>query len=76
MRLLAVFDRPAFLKTFHKWAAVVAFVASLLGLLVNAQQSIPILYLLSCYAIVTGHWSSYQAAAVESKQDEQNGDDG
>lgn len=71
MRVFALFGRPAFLKAFHKWAAIVTFIASFLGLLVHAQQSIPVLYLLSCYAIVTGHWSSYQAAAVEKKQDEQ-----
>lgn len=70
MKVFALFGRPEFLKTFHKWAAIVAFVGSFLGLLVDAQKSIPVLYLLSCYAIVTGHWSSYQAAAVEKKQDE------
>lgn len=71
MKVFSLFGRPEFLKSFHKWAAVVAFIASFLGLLVNAQKSIPVLYLLSCYAIVTGHWSSWQAASVEVKQDEE-----
>jgi hypothetical protein len=34
------------------------------------SDSIPLIVALSVYAIVTGHWSSWQAARVEVKQDE------
>ena len=35
------------------------------------SDSVPLVVFLSVYAIVTGHWSSYQASRVEVKQDQE-----
>jgi predicted negative regulator of RcsB-dependent stress response len=34
------------------------------------SENIKFLVFISVYAVVTGHWSSWQAARVEEKQDE------
>lgn len=86
MRVFALFGRPEFVAKFHAVAAVVWLAVGVFGLiqyLLYLQdepdplafspiaQSIPILFFISVYANVVGHWSSYQAAKVEVKQDEQ-----
>jgi hypothetical protein len=86
MRVFALFGRPDFIAKFHAIAAGVWLAIGIFGLVQytvylqghhvdNAfspiAQSIPILFFISVYANVVGHWSSYQAAKVEVKQDEQ-----
>ena len=67
-RLSALFGRPAFLRAFHGWATVLWFAASApLALLFGSR--VLFVTLISLYAIVVGHWSSWQAARVEVKQD-------
>lgn len=65
-----MFGRPEVLRAFHGWATVVWFIlafplAYLLG------SSVVFVTFLSLYAVVTGHWSSWQAARVEVRQDEE-----
>jgi len=36
------------------------------------KQSLPYLVFLSVYAVVTGHWASWQAARVEVRQEQDN----
>jgi hypothetical protein len=69
MKVWALFGRPEFLKTFHGWATIVWMVASL-PLAILYGSSVVFVTFLSLYAIVTGHWSSWQAARVEVRQDE------
>lgn len=86
MRVFALFGRPEFVARFHACAAVLWLVIGLFGLVQYLlylrsnpdplafspiAQSIPILFFISVYANVVGHWSSYQAAKVEVKQDEE-----
>lgn len=78
MRIFALFGRPSFLRTFHGIASIVWL---LIGLAVvfapfarPLQKSVAFLVFVSIYANLMGHWSSWQAARVEVKQDEQNGD--
>lgn len=69
MKVFALFGRPAFLRAFHGWATVAWFAASPY-LAVRYGSSVVFVTFLSLYAIVTGHWSSWQAARVEVRQDE------
>jgi hypothetical protein len=63
-----LFGRPTFLRSFHGWATVVWFGISL-PLAMLYGSSVVFVTFLSLYAIVVGHWSSWQAARVEVKQD-------
>jgi hypothetical protein len=68
MRVFALFGRPEFLRSFHGWATVVWFLVSL-PLAYMFGSSVVFVTFLSLYAIVTGHWSSWQAARVEVNQE-------
>jgi hypothetical protein len=70
VRIFALFGRPGFLRAFHGWATLVWFVVSL-PLAIRFGSSVIFVTFLSLYAVVTGHWSSWQAARVEVKQQEQ-----
>jgi hypothetical protein len=69
MKAWALFGRPEFLRSFHGWATIIWFVISF-PLAIMLGSSVVFVTFLSLYAIVTGHWSSWQAARVEVKQDE------
>lgn len=77
-RFVALFGRPAFLRRFHayatwQWAAHFPVVVCLYVFERHAWTAASILYLalVSVYANMVGHWSSWQAARVEVKQEEQ-----
>lgn len=57
------------MRALHGWLAIVWLVASY-PLAAKWGASVFFVTWLSLYAIVTGHWSSWQAARVEVKQDE------
>jgi len=65
----ALFGRPEFLRAFHGWATVF-WIAMAVPSILLWRNSLPNLVGLSVYAVVTGHWSSYQASRVEVRQDE------
>jgi hypothetical protein len=67
--VFALFGRPGFLKGFHGWATIVWFIASF-PLAYFFGSAVVFVTFLSLYAIVVGHWSSWQAARVEVKQEE------
>lgn len=69
-RVFALFGRPQFLRSFHGWATILWF-ASSPYLAWKYGSSVVFVTFLSLYAIVTGHWSSWQAARVEVKQDDE-----
>lgn len=69
MRIWSLFGRPAFLRAFHGWATVVWLLLSL-PLAIRYGSSVIFVTFLSLYAVVTGHWSAWQAARVEVRQDE------
>jgi hypothetical protein len=70
VRIFALFGRPAFLRAFHGWATLVWLIVSL-PLAVAYGSSVIFVTFLSLYAVVTGHWSAWQAARVEVRQDEE-----
>lgn len=89
MKLVEVARDPTFLCRFHKYAAITWFGIGVFGLVQYLfylsshpdphafspiAASVPILFFISVYANVVGHWSSWQAARVEVKQDDENGD--
>lgn len=70
-RFTALFGRPEVLRAVHAWATVFWLVMAPVSMLTGLRNSVAYLVGLSVYAIVTGHWSSWQSARVEVKQDEQ-----
>ena len=60
---------PKTMRALHGWLTVVWFVAAI-PICIYLYDSVPFLVFISVYAVVTGHWSSWQAARVEEKQDE------
>ncbi len=70
MKVFELFGRPEFLQSFHKWATVTWFILSV-PLVFFFGTSVLFVSWLSLYAIVVGHWSSWQATRVEVKQDEE-----
>jgi ABC-type lipoprotein release transport system permease subunit len=61
---------PVFMRKLHGWLTVIWFVAAF-PIMMFWSQSVVFLVFVSVYAVVTGHWSSWQASRVEVKQDEQ-----
>lgn len=70
MRIFALFGRPEFLRGFHGYATLTWFVISF-PLAYFLGSSVVFVTFLSLYAIVTGHWSAWQASRVEVVQAEQ-----
>lgn len=60
---------PTTMRLLHGWLTVIWFVAAI-PICIYLYDSVPFLVFVSVYAVVTGHWSSWQAARVEEKQDE------
>ena len=69
-KFMALFGRPEFLRSFHLWATIAWFIFSIPAA-ITWGNSVLFVTWLSLYAIVVGHWSSWQAARVEVRQDEQ-----
>lgn len=64
------FGDSTFLRKFHGWATVIWFALSLPLAIVFGDLVIFVTFI-SLYAIVVAHWSSWQAARVEVKQDKE-----
>lgn len=62
---------PVFTTEFHKYATFVWMILIIPSLFWWAD-SVRWVVLMSVWANVAGHWSSYQASRVERKQDEQS----
>lgn len=72
----SVEGNPKWMQSIHGWLTIIWFFASFpicIWAFVDPENRwlIPILIFVSFYAIVTGHWSSWQASRVEVKQVEQ-----
>lgn len=50
--------------TIHKWMAIAWFAAAV-PICVFLSTSVPFLVFVSVYAVVVGHWGSWQAARAE-----------
>lgn len=68
-RCLGACSTPVALRRIHGWATLVWLVATA-PICIWLRDSLPFLVFISVYAVVTGHWSSWQAARVEVRQEE------
>jgi hypothetical protein len=59
---------PKLMVTLHGYLTLIWLAASPF-IILFLSDSVPFLVFISVYAVVTGHWSSWQAARVEVKQD-------
>ena len=62
---------PRTMRILHGWLTVIWFLAAF-PIMFFWSENIKFLVFISVYAVVTGHWSSWQAARVEEKQDAQS----
>ena len=65
-----LFGRPAFLRGFHGWMTLGWGLLVPITILTDLKTSITWIALMSVWANFVGHFSSWQAARVEVKQDE------
>lgn len=61
---------PRALRALHGWLTWLWLFSAIPVLLTDLKNSVPLLVFISIYANVAGHFSSWQAARVEVKQDE------
>lgn len=62
---------PVFMRKLNGWLTLI-WVAASPFIVIFLSESVPFLVFVSVYAVVTGHWSAWQAARVEVKQDEES----
>ena len=60
---------PVFLRRVNGWLAVVWIVMIPVSVVTGWVTSVTYVSALSLWALVSGHWSAWQAARVEVKQD-------
>lgn len=71
----AVQGDPVFMRRVNGWLAVFWIIMIPISVYTGWINSTAYVSALSLWALVSGHWSAWQAARVEVKQDEQaNGD--
>ncbi|MDX6222433.1 MAG: hypothetical protein QOD91_1487 [Frankiales bacterium] len=69
-RFTSIFGRPAFLRGFHGWMTLGWGLLIPITVFSSLKSSIVWIALMSVWANFVGHFSSWQAARVEVKQDE------
>jgi hypothetical protein len=60
---------PVFMRKLNGWLALI-WLAAALPICIFLASSVPFLVFVSVYAVVTGHWSTWQSARVEVRQSE------
>lgn len=70
------FGKPETLRAVHGYAAVFWLAMAPVSMLTSLSASVRYLTGLSVYAIITGHWASWQASRVEVRQDNDGDGDG
>ncbi len=71
----SVQDDPRLMRSVNGWLTVVWAIAAV-PIVIWLKDSVPFLVFISVYAVVTGHWSTWLAARVEVRQEEQEQSDG
>lgn len=66
----AVQGDPTSMRRIHGWLTIIWFLAAF-PVMLYWSENIRFLVFVSVYAVVTGHWASWQAARVEERQVEQ-----
>jgi hypothetical protein len=62
---------PVFMRQLNGWLAVIWLGASL-PICLYLSTSVPFLVFVSVYAVVTGHWITWQSARVEVRQEDES----
>jgi hypothetical protein len=62
---------PAFMRRVNGWLTVFWIVMIPVSLITGWISSVTYIAALSLWALVSGHWSAWQAARVEVRQDEE-----
>lgn len=62
-----LFTDPSGLVSLHKWLTIIWFIAAF-PICIFLANSVPFLVFVSVYAVVTGHWATWQAARTEVEQ--------
>jgi membrane protein YdbS with pleckstrin-like domain len=65
----AIEGNPRWMQSVHGWLTLIWFFAAF-PIMFFWSENITFLVFVSVYAVVTGHWSSWQASRVEVRQDE------
>ncbi len=71
MKILALFGRPQFLRAFHGWCTLLWLPVTWLAYALGWLESVTFVSVMSMVALFLGSFSSWQAARVEVKQDEE-----
>lgn len=66
----AVQGSPVFMRRVNGWLAIVWVLMIPVSYVMGWLSSVTYVSALSLWALVSGHWSAWQAARVEVKQDE------
>jgi type VI protein secretion system component VasK len=64
-------DNPVLFRRINGWLTVVWFIGAI-PICLFLANSVPFLVFISVYAVVTGHLSTWQAANVEVRQEEES----
>lgn len=62
---------PVFMRKLNGWLALIWLAASI-PICIFLSSSVPFLVFVSVYAVVTGHWSTWQSARVEVRQEDES----
>jgi hypothetical protein len=62
---------PIYMRKLNGWLAVI-WLAAALPICIFLASSVPFLVFVSVYAVVTGHWSTWQSARVEVRQEDES----
>lgn len=62
---------PVFMRQVHGWLTIFWLLMAPVSIFTSLKSSIIYLVGLSIYAIITGHWSSWQSARVEVTQSQE-----
>jgi len=68
----SVKESPTMMRHLHGYLAVLWFIAAF-PIMIFWSENIRFLVFVSVYAVVVGHWSSWQAARVEERQEQAEG---
>ncbi len=61
---------PVFMRKLNGWLTISWFVAAF-PICIFLSNSVPFLVFVSVYAVVTGHWATWQSARVEVNQEKE-----
>lgn len=61
---------PVFMRKVNGWLTILWLVALPVAIVTGLINSVGFISMISIYALVTGHWSAWQASRVEVRQEE------